>query len=99
MSTALRPTAARRLPAAAAVVSVAALALLTGCTLPAGPPGVVVGKSRDYQCTGVARNRTCTWSMHLTVRKDDGSTHRFRVSIPDYNHCFRHSRYPNCTKG
>ncbi|MFJ6566725.1 hypothetical protein ACIQNU_04850 [Streptomyces sp. NPDC091292] len=77
----------------------ACLAVLAGCSLPQGPPGVVIDKSRAYQCTGVRKNRTCTWSMHLTVRQEDGSTRRFRVSIPDYTHCVRGARYPTCTNG
>ncbi|MET7927869.1 hypothetical protein ABZT43_28465 [Streptomyces sp. NPDC005349] len=71
-------------------VSVSAVALLAGCSLPDGPSGVVV--ARDERTPPA----TATRPYFLTVRTADGERKAFQVYIDDYGRCSVGERYPQC---
>ncbi|MFE7174246.1 hypothetical protein [Streptomyces sp. NPDC057616] len=76
-----------RLPAATAIAATA-LAPLTACTLPDGPPGVVVARADRWSPA------TQTRHYSLTVRTADGHRKEFPVPVSDFRHCPHSS--PNC---
>ncbi|MFI8791804.1 hypothetical protein [Streptomyces sp. NPDC055105] len=76
--------------AAAVAVTVSALALLAGCSLPDGPAGVVV--ARAERTPPASKNRP----YFLTVRTANGDRKDFQVYIDDYDQCSIGERYPAC---
>lgn len=73
------------------VAALAACALaLAACGPPPGPAGKVVDKHRTY----VSKQ----WKYKLTTRDKAGVEHEFKVKHSDYDHCYRGSKYPKCTK-
>ncbi|MFF0183493.1 hypothetical protein [Streptomyces sp. NPDC005244] len=74
-----------------AVMAAAALAL-AACGPPQGPAGTVVDKDRTYW------SATKQWTYKLTTRDKAGREHEFRVSLSDYDDCYRNSSYPRCTE-
>ncbi|WP_405635246.1 hypothetical protein OHB53_18210 [Streptomyces sp. NBC_00056] len=80
----------RRTHAALVAMSVGAVALLAGCSLPDGPAGVVVAK---VQRTPPA---TATRPYFLAVRTANGERKEFQVYIDDFDRCSVGERYPQC---
>ncbi|WP_405780850.1 DUF2500 domain-containing protein [Streptomyces sp. NBC_01378] len=74
----------------AVAVSVSAVALLAGCSLPDGPSGVVV--ARDERTPPA----TATRPYFLTVRTANGERKAFQVYSDDYDQCAIGERYPQC---
>lgn len=79
----------RQTPAVVAMVATA-LALLAGCALPEGPPGVVVDRAGRWSSATKSRQ------YFLTVRTADGRRQEFQVPVSDFDHCPQGSHYPNC---
>ncbi|MGW2644617.1 hypothetical protein ACWC2T_06790 [Streptomyces sp. NPDC001393] len=77
---------------AAAAMAATTLALLAGCSLPDGPPGVVVDRADRWSSATKSRQ------YFLTVRTADGSRKEFQVSFGDYDRCPPGPSYPNCAK-
>ncbi|MEV5771691.1 hypothetical protein AB0L49_10620 [Streptomyces antimycoticus] len=75
---------------AGAVVGAAGLAILSGCSLPQGPPGTVVDKERKWSSATKAN------AFYLTVRKANGRRTTFQVHVSDYDRCRQGDRYPEC---
>ncbi|MET7516382.1 hypothetical protein ABZS88_23425 [Streptomyces sp. NPDC005480] len=80
----------RRAHAAATAMTVGAVALLAGCSLPDGPAGVVV--ARAERTPPASKNRP----YFLTVRTANGERKDFQVYIDDYDQCAIGERYPAC---
>ncbi|MFC9613911.1 hypothetical protein [Streptomyces sp. NPDC056938] len=80
----------RRAHAAAAVMAAGAVALLVGCSLPDGPPGVIVARAERTPPA------TATRPYFLTVRTADGERKDFQVYIDDYDRCSIGEGYPAC---
>ncbi|MET7658375.1 hypothetical protein ABZT45_28005 [Streptomyces sp. NPDC005356] len=80
----------RRTRTAAVAVTVSALALLAGCSLPDGPSGVVV--ARAERTPPASKNRP----YFLTVRTVTGEREAFQVYIDDFDRCSVGERYPQC---
>ncbi|MGW4434939.1 hypothetical protein ACWELO_04020 [Streptomyces sp. NPDC004596] len=78
---------------AAAVILTTALALLSACAPPEGPPGVVTDRSDRWS------SATKTRRYSLAVRTTHGDREEFRVSLHTYHRCPRGSHYPACMKG
>lgn len=95
----------RRFAAAVSAAAVGAVTL-TGCLgdPKPGPPGKVVAKDTDtsyihHPGTGKHPGWTQTiTSYYLTTKGKDGSVVRFEVTSGNYDHCYRGSAYPRCTK-
>ncbi|MFI7011679.1 hypothetical protein [Streptomyces sp. NPDC050145] len=69
-----------------------ALGLLTGCSLPEGPAGVVVAK--PYRTFPASKARP----YFLTVRTPDGEQKSFQVHVKNYRRCDVNENYPACTR-
>ncbi|WP_371527234.1 hypothetical protein OG302_14810 [Streptomyces sp. NBC_01283] len=78
---------------AAVAVAVSAVTALAGCSLPDGPPGVVVAK--DNKTPPASKSRP----YFLTVRTAEGERKPFQVLISDYDKCAVGDPYPACTEG
>jgi hypothetical protein len=91
--------------AVAAVGGIGAVAVLGSEDLKPGPPGKVVVKDTDQQVIShPGTQKSPGWIQTITTyyltTKDpkDGSTTRFKVPSSVYDHCYRGSSYPRCTK-
>ncbi|GAA1261974.1 hypothetical protein [Streptomyces aureus] len=80
----------RRTGAAVVAMSVGALALLAGCSLPDGPAGVIVARAERTPPASATR------PYFLTVRTADGEHKDFQVYIDDFDRCSVGERYPQC---
>jgi hypothetical protein len=80
----------RRVHAAAAAMTVGAVALLAGCSLPDGPAGVVVARAERTPPASKSR------PYFLTVRTANGERKDFQVYIDDYDRCAIGEHYPAC---
>ncbi|MFI8787132.1 hypothetical protein [Streptomyces sp. NPDC055105] len=80
----------KRRTGAVVAVTVGAVVLLAGCSLPDGPPGVVV--ARAERTPPASKNRP----YFLTVRTANGDRKDFQVYIEDFDRCSIGERYPQC---
>ncbi|MFD4653823.1 hypothetical protein [Streptomyces sp. NPDC058441] len=80
----------RRAHAAVVAMAAGAVVLLAGCSLPDGPPGVVV--ARDYRWSPATKSG----HFYLTVRTANGERKEFEAHVHDYNRCTKGEGYPAC---
>ncbi|WSE17179.1 DUF2500 domain-containing protein [Streptomyces sp. NBC_01397] len=74
----------------AVVATASAIVLLSGCSLPDGPSGVVVARDNRWSPA------TKSWHYYLTVRTANGERKEFEAHIDDYDRCTSGDRYPAC---